>query len=428
MKINAETKKIAAFFLIFITLLFNWAILGFATDYSSENYRVKDPVITEGLGSSSFNFGLGQSLSQTAIGKSTSEHYQLWSGFQYFFSAAANSLTASAGDGQVSLSWTAPQTYLGVSVASYQLGVGTVSGSYTFESVGAGTSHTKTGLTNGTTYYFIIKALTSGGAFLVYSNEASAAPSGSAQQSGGGGIIPSGMLIISGWSSPNAAINLLRHGVVVGGTAAGAGGQFELVVAGIPAGTQFFGVYGVDKLGAKSATTSFTKEIQAGITAKVENFFLAPTIALSHETIKKGESITAAGFTFPDSVVSVFLDGNSTAKFRAGADGAWSYSLSTESFALGNHAFQAQSQSAGRFSTYSQTKNFTVSLLPSVPLPIGQCVRTDFNCDGRVDLTDFSIMIFFWEQTRPQNPKVDINGDGVVNLIDLSILLYDWTG
>src|SRR3989344_925359 len=78
-----------------------------AIDYSSSNYTVKDSVIIPGSGSvTSSNFGLGQSLGQTAIGKSTSANFQLWSGFQYFFTASANTLTATAGSGQVSLSWT----------------------------------------------------------------------------------------------------------------------------------------------------------------------------------------------------------------------------------------------------------------------------------------------------------------------------------
>ena len=47
----------------------------------------------------------------------------------------------------------------------------------------------------------------------------------------------------------------------------------------------------------------------------------------------------------------------------------------------------------------------------------------DYNLDGWVDLTDFSIMLFYWNQ---YNPAHDLSGDGWVNLTDFSILLFHW--
>src|SRR5258708_2636480 len=150
-----------------------------ATNYSSTNFTVTNPVTDAGqTSSSSSNFGLGQSVSQTAIGKSTSTNFQLWSGFQYYFKVNANTLTATVGNGQVALSWTVPSTFLGIAVSSYEVGVGTTSGSYTFTDRGNVTSYTQTGLTNGTAYYFKIKAKSAGGLFLTFSNEASGTPTG----------------------------------------------------------------------------------------------------------------------------------------------------------------------------------------------------------------------------------------------------------
>ncbi len=50
----------------------------------------------------------------------------------------------------------------------------------------------------------------------------------------------------------------------------------------------------------------------------------------------------------------------------------------------------------------------------------------DFNEDYRVDLVDFSILVFNWG--IPKNPATDINRDKVVDLVDFSTLLYWWTG
>lgn len=58
---------------------------------------------------------------------------------------------------------------------------------------------------------------------------------------------------------------------------------------------------------------------------------------------------------------------------------------------------------------------------PAVPRRTG-----DLNFDGKVDLVDFSILLFNWG--IPKNPIADINNDGKVDLVDFSIMLYWWTG
>ena len=50
----------------------------------------------------------------------------------------------------------------------------------------------------------------------------------------------------------------------------------------------------------------------------------------------------------------------------------------------------------------------------------------DLNNDSRVDLVDFSILLFNWGV--PKDPIADLNKDGKVDLVDFSILLYWWTG
>ncbi len=52
--------------------------------------------------------------------------------------------------------------------------------------------------------------------------------------------------------------------------------------------------------------------------------------------------------------------------------------------------------------------------------------KADLNGDGRVDLVDLSILLFYWSspiRSQPANPDADLNGDGAVNLKDLSLLI-----
>jgi len=159
-------------------MLFMLSNIVLADEFSSTNFIVKDPVINVGGGNpSSSNFEVAQSIFGLAAGTSTSASFELWSGFQFYFKVTDAVLTATAGDGQVELSWTASSVFLGIVVDHYTVGTATVSGGpYTFENVGNVTSFTKTGLTNGTTHYFVIQTEDSASLFLARSSEASATP------------------------------------------------------------------------------------------------------------------------------------------------------------------------------------------------------------------------------------------------------------
>jgi O-glycosyl hydrolase len=85
--------------------------------------------------------------------------------------AAPTGLTATAGNTQVSLSWTASS-----GATSYNVKRSTVNGSgYATINSPTGTSYTNTGLTNGTTYYYVVTAVNANGES-GNSNQASATP------------------------------------------------------------------------------------------------------------------------------------------------------------------------------------------------------------------------------------------------------------
>ncbi len=88
--------------------------------------------------------------------------------------AAPTNLSATAGNAQISLSWTA-----GSGATSYNIYRGTVSGGESATAIATGittVSYTNTGLTNGTTYYYKVAALNATGTSGM-SNEAGATPS-----------------------------------------------------------------------------------------------------------------------------------------------------------------------------------------------------------------------------------------------------------
>lgn len=62
--------------------------------------------------------------------------------------------------------------------------------------------------------------------------------------------------------------------------------------------------------------------------------------------------------------------------------------------------------------------------LPGAP---AACVRTaDFNHDGRVDIIDLSILLYYYGRSGPSICPYDLNGNGTVDFPDISILMYYW--
>ena len=52
----------------------------------------------------------------------------------------------------------------------------------------------------------------------------------------------------------------------------------------------------------------------------------------------------------------------------------------------------------------------------------------DFNCDGRVDLVDLSIFLYYYGRSDAGAARYDLNRDGTVDFPDISIMMYHWTG
>ncbi len=93
---------------------------------------------------------------------------------------APTSVTATAGNAKVTLTWRAPAANGGSSITGYWVYAGTATGRENSTPVSktaiTGTSYAVTGLTDGTTYYFVIKAQ-NGVGYSSASTQVSAIPS-----------------------------------------------------------------------------------------------------------------------------------------------------------------------------------------------------------------------------------------------------------
>ncbi len=119
------------------------------------------------------------------------------------------------------------------------------------------------------------------------------------------------------------------------------------------------------------------------------------------------------GQAAPGSTVHVLLNG---VEVFSATIGSSDYSfLLNSGYVIGNNTVESYlSRSGLTNSINSFTQNFNVN----------NCRRSDLNCDGQVNLTDFSILLYWWDSAGPTG---DTTGDGKVGLIDFSIMLFDWT-
>lgn len=231
-------------------------------------------------------------------------------------------------------------------------------------------------------------------------------------------------VILQGKAYPFAAITVLKDGQVMTITEAGGQADFKVEVTDVTAGIYTFGVWAEDKNGIKSITFNFTVNVVSGAQTTVSGIFIPPTIDLNKDTLTKGEVLGSWGYTAPQSIVEVRVASEEEVieKIQADDRGSWLYKLDTEILEEGSHNIRAKSTSAeGLLSTFSKTLSFFIG---GVALE-GVCPGADFNKDGKVNLIDFSILLFWWGRS---DPCADQNQDGIAGITDFSIMMYWWTG
>lgn len=237
-----------------------------------------------------------------------------------------------------------------------------------------------------------------------------------------------GQVIISGSAWPDANIVVLVDGQIAEDAEADNDGEFSILIDEIARGAYTFGVYAEDDNGVASDIFNTTFTVSGSRAVALSNIAIVGTIEVTPDPVDPGVTATVRGYTLPNAPVTIEFrpqDGqSSTLLATSDGNGFYSTSLTTNGLSQGTYEIRFQVEdSEGELREFSDWTFFGVGQEAEIP------INADLNRDGRVNLTDFSILLFWWDTSGgDSDPPADINQDGRVSLTDFSILLFNWTG
>ncbi len=239
-------------------------------------------------------------------------------------------------------------------------------------------------------------------------------------------------VVVSGKAYPSAIVHILRDGTPLALTTADADADFEFQTDQLTGGPTTFGFWAEDDRGLRSLTFTTTFQVVESAITTLAGIFLPPTIQVDKNRVSQGTPVVVYGQTVPHMRVLSALDGSvkDTPSTTALASGHYTFEVPTAT--LKNNDFHniktlfdmmTGSTTSRSRSGYSQSVSFYLGAGGAVGTSTG--MRGDINNDNRVNLIDFSVLLFYWGAA---NDAADLNSDGIIGLPDFSILLFNWTG
>lgn len=252
--------------------------------------------------------------------------------------------------------------------------------------------------------------------------------SGGGSGGSGGGSVPLGDTQISvvGFAYPGRTINILIDTLTVGSVRANNVGRFEFRTAASP-GTATMGFWATDATNTRSITLNTTFDVTQGAITNISGVILPPTIRIDNANVNPGDLVRVSGQSVPSAEIELHINNSELVeKTRSDAGGNWVVNLNTSKLRVAEHTLKARSVTGTppltTQSSFSSALQLFVGVSGRVTTP------SDLNRDGRVNLVDFSILIFWWGTNGGNsNPPADINANGRVGIEDFSILLFNWT-
>ncbi|MCX6755691.1 MAG: hypothetical protein NT068_04130 [Candidatus Nomurabacteria bacterium] len=275
--------------------------------------------------------------------------------------------------------------------------------------------------------------LVDAGSLSISATVGSGGSGGSSGGGGGGGSYNAPTSItFSGLAYPLSHVILLKDGQEVVNTVSGPDAHFTISISGLNSGTYTFSILGEDSNGIRSTLFTVPILITSGVATNISGIFLAPTIEINKQQVRRGETLTIFGRTAPNATVVIEVHSANEIFNTIPSDnnGAYLYNLNTMPLEYGSHNTKSKSSLPNTISneTSSYSKTLTFAVGDTTIEKKEDCgTKSDLNNDCHVNLIDFSVLAYWYHRSGPPI-GVDLNGDGIINLVDFSILAYHWNG
>jgi hypothetical protein len=233
---------------------------------------------------------------------------------------------------------------------------------------------------------------------------------------------------VTGIAYPNQQINFLLDTKSVGSVRANSTGRFEFTTKSSP-GTATLGVWANDSTGVRSITLNSTFDVTQGAVTNVSGLLLPPTLSVSNNKVSPGSTVTISGQAVPNASIEVQVGTSALRTERTQSDASGRYTLTLNTTSLRNASYPLKARSITGTAPLLTQSGYSSVVQLLVGVEGAPSSPSDLSRDGKVNLTDFSILIFWWQSNGgDSNPPADISQNGRVSLEDFSILLFNWTG
>ena len=241
--------------------------------------------------------------------------------------------------------------------------------------------------------------------------------------------IPATNVVFTGKAYPRSTVSLLKDGQVVSTSTSGVDAGFQTTISGTSSGKYIFSIYSEDTKGVRSSPVVFPLSITSGVTTKVSDILISPTIAVDKSEVRHGDNIAIYGQSVPNSIVSISIDSDEEflVKDTADVNGIYSLDFDTSVLEVGQYNVKSKSILGSYTTGFGKSITFTVgtkNIVTELPKVV---IKGDSNGDNSVNLVDFSIVSYWYKRANPPE-SADLNSDGKVDLIDFSIMVFNWTG
>ena len=224
------------------------------------------------------------------------------------------------------------------------------------------------------------------------------------------GKVKDTIVTLIGYTSPSAFVTVQEDGNVVATFSANNSGGFNRSIGARTAGTHTYNMFATDGQNRTTLSYGFVLNLVDKTETIVSNILLPTTIDVS-----VAQRVNVSGSATPNSQITIFIHSDPVIEtLSVGSSGNWSRNVVAR-LSRGDHRVYARvTLPGGLQSINSQSLNFSIN-----------CKTADLNCDGRVDLGDFSTLMHYW---GTNNSLADINSDGIVDLADFSTMMHYWDG